>query len=323
MRSTVVGALAACAVGLGAFALPLVTGGTGSGEGTGHGASSSAAKSASARQAAAGTCDPTASLRPSGGSEGSGPGVDRIKKRGKLVVGVDQNSYLWGYRDPGTGRIEGFDIDLVRAIANDILGSPDKVTYKTVPTDQRIPAIRNGTVDMVVRTMTITCERLDQVAFSTVYFEAGQQLLAPKDSAVTGFDDSLSGKRVCVAKGSTNEALLAKDSHGSKAVLVPNQLDCLVRVQLGEADAVLTDNALAAGQAAQDPSMHLVGKKLTDEPYGVAMKKGDDGLVRRVNKVLEDYRSGGGRSPWMRSFDKWLGHDLDKPSAPPSAKYKD
>ena len=81
---------------------------------------------------------------------------------------------------------------------------------------------------------------------------------------------------------------------------MPNQLDCLVRLQLGEADAMVTDNALAAGQAAQDPSVELMGEPFTDEPYGVAMNLEDEDLVRRVNKVLEDYREGGADSPWMR-----------------------
>ena len=74
---------------------------------------------------------------------------------------------------------------------------------------------------------------------------------------------------------------------------MPNQLDCLVRLQLGQVDAVVTDNALAAGQAAQDPAVELKGgKPFTTEFYGVATKLGKDDLVRRVNKVLDDYRKG-------------------------------
>ena len=160
-----------------------------------------------ARQAADGTCDhPEASLRP---SSAAGTAVRRIQQRGYLIVGVDQNSYLWGYRDPSNGRIVGFDIDLVHAIAQDILGPDPKIVYKTVPTDQRIPAIRSGDVDMVVRTMSITCDRTRQVAFSTAYFEAGQQLLVPRSGgAVTGFDHSMAGHTVCTASGSTGESTL-------------------------------------------------------------------------------------------------------------------
>ena len=186
--------------------------------------------------------DPARSLKP---SSKAGPAVERIKERGRLVVGVDQNSYLWGYRDPTTGQIDGFDIDLVRAIAEDMLGDDAKVTYKTIPTDQRIPAIKKGEVDMVVRTMTINCERIKEVAFSTAYFEAGQQLVVPKGSKargerVTGFDESLRGKRLCFAEGSTAQTLMQRGKYqklGAEPVVVANQLDCLVRLQLGHADA--------------------------------------------------------------------------------------
>ena len=270
--------------------------------------------------------NPAASLQPSGAE---GAAVKRIKKKGKLVVGVDQNSYLWGYRDPASGDIEGFDIDLVKAIARDLLGDDgaDKVTYKTIPTDQRIPAIQSGEVDMVVRTMTIACDRLDKVAFSTGYFKAGQQLLVPKKNArVKGFDKSMRGKRVCYASGSTAESMMKTPNYralGAEPVVVPNQLDCLVRLQLGEADATVTDSALGAGQAAQDPSVELIGEPETVEPYGVAMNLKDKDLVRRVNKVLENFRESG----WRSSYDRWLADDMmgteDKKPAPPKALYRD
>ncbi|WP_069811374.1 glutamate ABC transporter substrate-binding protein [Streptomyces sp. TP-A0874] len=263
--------------------------------------------------------DPEASLPP---SEVDGAAVKRIKKNGKLIAGVDQNSFRWGYRDPANGRLSGFDIDLVRAVAEEILGDPDAVIYRTIPTNQRITALQQHKVDIVARTMTINCARIKEVAFSTAYFEAGQQVLAPKDSPITAFDNSLRGKKVCTASGSTGESELEKESHGAEVMTVPNQLDCLVRLQLGEVDAVVTDNALAAGQAAQDPSVRLVGEPFTEEPYGVAMNLEDKDLVRRVNKVLEDYRSGGSGSPWMQAYHRWLAADLKGIDGPPAPKYR-
>jgi polar amino acid transport system substrate-binding protein len=279
-----------------------------------------AATTAPARSAADRTCkDPEASLRPSGEA---GPAVKRIKQQGYLVAGVDQNSFRWGYRDPATGHLVGFDIDLVRAIARDILGPEGKVVFRAIPTDQRIPALQHRKVDIIVRTMSITCGRIGKVAFSTAYFEAGQQVLVPKDSTIKGYDETLRGKTVCTAAGSTGEDELRKERHGAKVMTVPNQLDCLVRLQLGQADAVITDNALAAGQAAQDPSVELVGKPFTREPYGVAMNLQDTDLVRRVNKVLENYREGGDKSLWTRAYKKWLAADLTGITGPPAPKYR-
>ncbi|WP_059013661.1 glutamate ABC transporter substrate-binding protein [Streptomyces specialis] len=261
----------------------------------------------------------------------AGPAVSEIRERGQLVVGIDLNSYLWGYRSPQTGDIVGFDIDLVQAIAEDLLGPRPDIKYLAIPTDQRERAIQDGTVDMVVRTMSITCDRWERVAFSTAYFETGQQLLVPANSPIQGFDDSLDGMRVCRANGSTASKLLDAESHGAQVVGADNHLDCLVRVQLGLADALMTDDALAAGHVAQDPSMRLADEPLTRESYGVAMNLANTDLVSWVNAVLEDYRApgpDGEPSEWRQSYDRWLARYLydeetDPPPAPPLPQYRD
>nr|WP_079125959.1 glutamate ABC transporter substrate-binding protein [Streptomyces sp. ERV7] len=275
-------------------------------------------------QAKADTCkDPEASLPPSGEGE-DGPSIAKIKERGKLIAGVDQNSFRWGYRNPATGKLEGFDIDLVRAIAKKILGDPDAVIYRAIPTSQRIPALQNKQVDIVVRTMTINCKRIGQVAFSSAYFTVGQQVLAPKESTITGFNSTLKGKKVCVAAGSTAYDALKKESYDAifTDLTVPNQLDCLVRLQLGQVDAVVTDSALAASQAAQDPAVQLKGVPQEPEYYGVATNLENTDLVRRINQVLVDYRSGGDDSPWMKAYRQWLAADLPGISGPPEPKYR-
>ncbi|MGA4962417.1 glutamate ABC transporter substrate-binding protein [Streptomyces pseudogriseolus] len=270
-------------------------------------------------------------------SRADGPTIAAIKARPgekrKLIVGVDQNSYRWGYRDPNggeSGRLEGFDIDLVHRIAEDILGDPDAVQFKAIPTDQRIPAIQDGRVDLVVRTMTINCQRLKDVAFSAPYFRTGQQVLAPKSSPVEGYDETLANRKVCTAKGSTAYAKLEEDRRSGDlpastdiSTTVPNQLDCLVRLQLGEVDAVVNDGALAASQAAQDPTVELKGEAFTTEYYGVAMKKDADDLVRRVNQILVDFRQDTATG-WEASYTKWLSATMDDdPSAsrPPTPEY--
>ncbi|MFI9624769.1 glutamate ABC transporter substrate-binding protein [Streptomyces sp. NPDC052042] len=324
----VTGMAVACAVTASLTLLPLSRAGVDAfGNAPGPGA-------AHATQTLAEDCtDPEASLPPSGAD---GPSIARIKARGRLIAGVDQNSFRWGYRNPENRRLEGFDIDLVRAIAKNILGDPDAVVFRTIPTNQRVAVLENDKVDVVVRTMTINCERARQVSFSTAYFQTGQQVLAPKKSTITGYDTSLAGRRVCTAEGSTAYDALKKQSFGAvfedehdgtdadeDRLTVPNQLDCLVRLQLGEVDAVVTDNALAAGQAAQDPAVELKGDKpFTTEYYGVAAKRGADDLVARVNQVLVDYRSGGANSPWMVSYRKWLKAGLPGLTAPPAPKYR-
>ncbi|MFJ8748507.1 glutamate ABC transporter substrate-binding protein [Streptomyces sp. NPDC102441] len=326
----VTGMAVACVVTASLTLLPLAHGeGALGGLDTGPGATS-------AVPVKAGECkDPEASLPASGDD---GPSIEKIRKRGKLVAGVDQNSFRWGYRNPEvrSGTLEGFDIDLVRAIAENILGDRDAVIFRAIPTNQRIAALESDKVDVVVRTMTINCKRAEQVAFSTAYFQAGQQVLAPKESTISGYDESLKGKRVCTAEGSTAYDALDEKSFGAifkdehdgteldeDQLTVPNQLDCLVRLQLGEVDAVVTDNALAAGQAAQDPAVELKGDApFTTEYYGVAAKLGADDLVARVNQVLVEYRRGGAQSPWMKSYRAWLAEGLPGIEGPPAPKYR-
>ncbi|WP_237519224.1 glutamate ABC transporter substrate-binding protein [Streptomyces sp. HUCO-GS316] len=326
-----VGAMAAlCALALAFVLLLPLTQSRGGGE-PGLGGSG-VAQGAPAR---AGQCsEGTAQDQSPAPSSASGDTIEAIRKRGYLSVGVDQNSYRWGYRNPNnpSGELEGFDIDLVHAIARNIFGDDygaDKIQFRAIPTNQRIPAIQSGRVDMVVRTMTITCDRLNQVSFSAPYFRTGQQVLAPKTSTIKGYDRTLAGKKICSAATSTAHDRLAADQQAGKipatadiSLTVPNQLDCLVRLQLGQVDAVVTDGALAASQAAQDPTVQLKGGTFTTEYYGVAMKQDATDLVRRVNRILEDYRGDG---DWKASYDKWLSATLGKDSesaTPPTAHYK-
>ncbi|MBD0844375.1 MULTISPECIES: glutamate ABC transporter substrate-binding protein [unclassified Streptomyces] len=333
-----VGAMAAvCALAVVlALLLPLIpsSGDGGTGTGTGTGTGEKVTQGSRTRAAEECTAPEKQTLSP---SRADGPTIEAIKSRQgekrKLVVGVDQNSYRWGYRNPnssGTARLEGFDIDLVRRIAEDILGDPNAVQFKAIPTNQRIPAIQEGRVDMVVRTMTITCDRLADVAFSAPYFKTGQQVLAAKSSKITGYDRTLADRKICSAEGSTAYTTLEQGKENGDlpdsadiGTTVPNQLDCLVRLQLGEVDAVVTDGALAASQAAQDPTVELKGDAFTTEYYGVAMQKDADDLVRRVNQILVEYRrdtSGG----WQASYDTWLSATLGADAAesePPAPEY--
>jgi polar amino acid transport system substrate-binding protein len=268
-------------------------------------------------------CDPRASLRPRGslpapGHMPLGSTMDRIAKRGRLIVGVDQNSYLIGYREPATGELVGFDIDIARQITRAIFGDPKAIQLRAINAADRIPMIQSGQVDIVVRQMTITCERLQQVAFSTEYLTAGQRVLVNRGSGLHGIGD-LGGKRVCAAKGSTNirEILLAP-SH-PVAVGVDTVIDCLVMLQQHQVEAVSTDDTVLAGLAAQDPNTEVVGPPFSDAPWGVAMSRNATDLVRFVNAVLARIKADG---TWSAIYTHWLGV-LGPAPAPPGDRYLD
>ncbi len=226
-----------------------------------------------------------------------------VKDNRTLIIGVDQNSYRFGARNPSTGEIEGFDIDLAKAIGTAVMGDPARITFKAVPTAERIAFLQEGKVDMIVRTMTITCERMEQVAFSKPYFKTSNRLLVPKAAGVRTFDEALKGRTACAARSSSAEDELKANPRGSTLVSVENQLDCLVLMQLGKVDATMTDDGLAAGQAAQDTTITMLDERVRPGYMGVAMKLGNDDLVARVNQVLADYQADGA---WAASYDKWL-----------------
>jgi polar amino acid transport system substrate-binding protein len=271
--------------------------------------------------AASNDCKPEESLRPPAtmpapGNMPPGSTMAAIKKHGSLVAGIDQNTYLFGYRDPKTGEPVGFDIDMVHAIAKAIFGDPSKVTFVSITSAQRIPYLQNKTVDIVADTMTINCARWQQVDFSTVYYVAGQTVLVPASSKATSIHD-LGGKKVCAAAGSTSIANIAAIPEKPIPVAVNDWTDCLVLLQQHQVDAVSTDDTILRGLAAQDPETKLVAAaSFTAEPYGLAMNQDQTDFVAFVNGVLEQMRTDG---QWASIYGHWLGGDVP---APPEPKYK-
>jgi polar amino acid transport system substrate-binding protein len=267
------------------------------------------------------TCDATASLRPPAsmptpGAMPAGSTMAAIAGRGKLRVGVDQNTYKFGYLDPSTGTIVGFDIDMARAVAKAIFGDPNKVQLIAITAAQRIPYIQQNKVDIVVDTMTINCARRQMVDFSSVYFDAGQAVLVPVTSTARSIAD-LGGKKVCAAAGSTSIANIAAARSKPIPVAVNDWTDCLVMLQQGQVDAISTDNTILYGLADQDTNTKVLPGTFTDEPYGIAISKSTPDLTRFVNGVLAQMRSSG---EWTREYQKWLGV---AGQAPPAATYRD
>ena len=278
------------------------------------------------------TTNPIASLRPQGplpapGALPGGSFMAAIRARGRLKVGVDQNTALFGYLNPQTGQLEGFDIDMLRQVEKAIFGddSAGHIEFTAINSAQRIPFVQSGQVDIVAETMTINCARTKQVNFSSEYFDAGQRILVPVGSPIKTSAD-LGGKHVCAAEGSTSIANVVDTAktHASApaiGVSVPDWTDCLVALQSGTIDAISTDDTILAGLAAQDPNTVIVGNKFTDEPYGMAMNLDHPDFVRFVNSVLEHMRADG---TWAAIWNKWLLKVYGPPTPPPpAATYRD
>ncbi len=253
---------------------------------------------------------------PDPGDMPSGSYMQTIQQRGRLIAGVSADTLLFGYFNPLSGQLEGFDIDLVRQLSQAIFGDPNRVDFKVLTYAQRIPALTSGDVDVVADVMTINCDRWAQISFSSQYFDAGQKILVRTDSPVTDISQ-LDGKKMCAARGSTNIEELKKYP---KVIVVPvdDISDCMVLFQQGTVDSVTGDDTVLAGFVAQDPYAKVVGEPLTSEPYGLGVAKTHPEFVRFVNGVLEDMRADG---RWADMYRTWLAPGGGSIPAPPVAVY--
>lgn len=243
----------------------------------------------------------------------AGSTMAQIRQRGRLIVGVSADSYLLGSRNPFTGKVEGFDIDLVQAIAEAILGPNPRIQLRVITAAQRIPVLEKHEVDIVVRNMTMTCDRWTQIGFSAVYYQSGQKILVRKGSDITGLA-TLAGKKVCAPAGTSSMDNLVRLAPEAIPVASTNHTGCLVELQRGNAEAITGDDTVLAGLAAQDPyAVVLAGKPFTAEPYGVGVPKDRVDLIRFINALLERRRADGS---WQKSYDRWLGPTLGKGSQP-------
>jgi putative glutamine transport system substrate-binding protein len=230
--------------------------------------------------------------------------LDEIKSRGKLVVGVKYDTKLFGLKDPASGKVEGFDVDIAKALAKQIVGDENKIELKEVTSKTRIPMLDNKEIDMIIATMTINDERKKQVDFSDVYFKAGQSLLVKKGSPIKSIADVKKGTKVLAVKGSTSVDNIKKKSPDATVLEFDNYQDAFSALKAGQGDTLTTDNAILYGMSAQDSNYEVVGEPFTDEPYGIAIKKGESALLTAVNDGLKTLQSNG---EYNKIYEKWIG----------------
>lgn len=255
---------------------------------------------------------------PKAGDMPAGSTMRKIQNRGRLVAGVSADTYLLAARNPFTGKIEGFDIDMVKAVAKAIFGNENAYQLKVITAAQRIPALQSGEVDIVSRNMTINCDRWKQIAFSTEYYRSGQKILVRKGSKADSITD-LDGQRVCAPRGTSSMDNLIKLAPKAIAVGADNHTGCLVLFQQQDVAAITGDDTVLAGLAAQDPYAVVPDQKaFTAEPYGLGIPAKNVDFVRFVNARLAQLRSSG---EWTAIYNRWLRDPLGPAPDPPKAVY--
>lgn len=241
-----------------------------------------------------------------GCSSGSGPTeatANGATGSAKLTIGIaDDEPGISLKTDNGYA---GFDIDTANYVAGKLGVPTANITWKPVDPGERVSALAKGEVDLVVATFSITPEREQQVSFAGPYFVAHQDLLIRRNDVTITGPETLNGKILCEASGTTSADYVLQHYKGRITVRqVPTFSECVRDLYNGDVDAVSTDDLILAGFAAEPQYkgvLKVVGKGFTDERYGIGVKKGDTDLLNKVNAALKSYIDDGS---WKASLQR-------------------
>jgi putative glutamine transport system substrate-binding protein len=220
--------------------------------------------------------------------------VEAIKARGVLKVGVKLDIPKFGYKDPKTGEITGFEVDIARAIAKKIIGDPSKVDLQGVTAKTRGPLLDNGEIDLVIATFTVTEERKQSYNFSDPYFIDGVGLLVKKDAGINGLKD-LEGKNIGVAQSATSRQAVQQEA--DKLGIKVNFLEfgtypeIKAALDAGRVNCFSVDGAILQGYV--DESTKILPDRFSPQNYGVASKKTNTTLASVVNATLAEMKGSG------------------------------
>lgn len=231
---------------------------------------------------------------------GSSGGGDKIK------IGIKYDQPGLGLKEPD-GSFSGFDVDVATYVAKELGYEPNQITFVETKSADRENALARGDVKFIAATYSINDERAKKVDFAGPYLLAHQDLLVKKDSDISKGAD-LNGKNLCSVTGSTS-AQNVRDKIAPKANLkqLGGYSECMSALQSGSVDALTTDDSILAGFAAQDKykgQFKLVGEKLSNENYGIGVKKGDKATVDKINAALEKMVNDGA---WDKAVEENFG----------------
>jgi glutamate transport system substrate-binding protein len=263
--------------------------------------------------------DDTTSTVPTEATFAAGTTMARIKAAGSIKVGVKFDQPGFGLKNPTTGDVEGFDVEIAKAIVKAI-GPDVKIEFVESVSKNREPFIQDGTVDMVVATYTINDARKQVIDFAGPYFVARQDIMVKAaDTSIKEVGD-LNGKKVCTVKGSTSATNVVKAAPQADVTLLDTYSQCAEAMGDGRVVAVTTDNTILAGLVdASAGAFKLIEAPFSDEPYGIGVKKDDDAFREFINDELEQLFDDGG---WATAFEDTLGKiGLKTPEPPEVDRY--
>ncbi|GAA3955488.1 glutamate ABC transporter substrate-binding protein [Streptomyces marokkonensis] len=219
-----------------------------------------------------------------GDDSGSSGGGDK-----KITIGIKFDQPGLGQKTPDG--YEGFDVDVATYVAKKLGYTEEQIEWKESKSADRETMLQRGDVDFIAATYSITPQRQEKVDFAGPYLLAHQDVLLRADDDKIKSPEDLNDAKLCSVTGSTS-AQNVKEKLAPKAQLqpYPTYSACLPGLQNGAIDALTTDDSILAGYASQkqfEGKFKLGGFKLTNENYGIGVKKGSD-LKDKINTALEE-----------------------------------
>ncbi|MEU9304157.1 glutamate ABC transporter substrate-binding protein [Streptomyces sp. NPDC048269] len=235
---------------------------------------------------------------------------------GTLSIGIKFDQPGIGLRETG-GVFSGFDVDVATYVAKELGYKPDRIEFKQVYSNDRELLLQYNEVQFVAASYSINEKRKEKVDFAGPYFVAHQDLLVrASDTTITKAED-LNSKRLCSVTGSTSAENIRRGLAPKASVLeLPGYSECLVALQDNLVDAMTTDNSILAGYAAHkgnEGKFKLTGQNLSNENYGIGVKKGNKELQTKINAALKKMVADGS---WEAAVKKNFGADYKYEPAP-------
>lgn len=238
--------------------------------------------------------------------------LDKVKSNGTISVAYREASIPFSFLGSDAAPT-GFGWEICGKIVDEVkkvTGRSDlKITTQAVTSQNRIPLMRNGTIDIECGSTTNNSERAEQVTFSINYFYTGTRFLVKADSPVKSIED-LAGKTVVSTTGTTNYQVLRRENDerklGFKLIGAKDHNESALLVQQGRAEAFGMDDILLYGlrASARNPAeLAVVGKALQVEPYAIMMRKDDPEFKKLVDGVLAGLMKSG---EFEKLYTKWF-----------------
>lgn len=228
--------------------------------------------------------------------------LSRIEQKGKIIVGVRDDASPFGFRDKN-GVLVGYDIDLARILAQNILGNSSAVEFVPVTASNRIMKLNSGEIDCLIATMSITNQRQQILDFSMPYYMAGQAILVRSTSKAISLRD-FEGNKLIIVYGSTSERNLRSNVPEVTVLGYKTYNDAYKALKSGKAEGIVADDTILLNFALHDKSVKLLPKRYSKEPYAIAFRKGEQSvrLISKTNYVIENLQSTGRLN---RLQEKW------------------